>query len=176
MYVKKTTKEIMFLTLYVDDILLAGNNLEIINATKGWLSSVFEMKDMGEARYVLGVEIVRNRPKKLLGMCQEAYIKRVLERFRMNHSKPVDTPVEKGLTLSLDQCPKTDQEKETMKNVPYASAIGSLMYAMLCTRPDICFAVGLVSRYQSNPGPTHWQAVKRIMHYLRGTTDLVLGY
>jgi len=71
----------MFLTLYVDDILLVVNNLEVINATKQWLSSVFEMKDMGEARYVLGVEIVRNRPNKLLGMCQEAYIKRVQKRF-----------------------------------------------------------------------------------------------
>jgi len=57
-YVKRTTREIMFLTLYVDDILLAGNNLEMINATKQWLSSVFDMKDMGEARYVPGVEIV----------------------------------------------------------------------------------------------------------------------
>jgi len=94
----------------------------------------------------------------------------------MHQSKPVDTPVEKGLTLSLDQCPKTDQEKEKMKDVPYASAVGSLRYAMLCTRPDICFAVGLVSRYQSNRGPTHWQAVKRIMRCLRGTTDLVLCY
>jgi len=166
----------MFLTLYVDDILLARNNLEFINATKQWLSSVFEMKDMGEARYVLGVKIVRNRPKKLLGMCQEAYIKRVLERFRMHHFKPIDTPVEKGLTLSLDQCPKTDQEKEKMKYVSYASAVGSLIYAMLCTRPDICFAVGLVSSYRSNPGPTYWQAVKRIMRYLRGTIDLVLCY
>ena len=101
----------MFLTLYVDDILLAGNNLQMINATKQWLSSVFEMKDMGEARYILGVEIVRNRPKKLLGMCQEAYIKRVLKRFRKHYSKPVDTPVEKGLTLSLNQCLKIDQEK-----------------------------------------------------------------
>ena len=110
-YVKRSTGGIMFLTLYVDDILLAGNNLEMIEATKRWLSSVFEMKDMGEARYVLGVEIVRNRPKKLLGMSQEAYIKKVLERFRMHYSKPVDTPVEKCLTLSLDQCPKTDKQK-----------------------------------------------------------------
>ena len=96
------------------------------------------------------MEILRNRPKKLLGMCQEAYVKRILERFRMHCSKPVATPVEKCLTLSLDQCPKTDQQKEKMKDVPYASAVGSLMYVMLCTRPDICFAVGLVSRYQSN--------------------------
>ncbi|XP_074297742.1 secreted RxLR effector protein 161-like [Silene latifolia] len=92
----------------------------------------------------------------------------------MHNSKPIDTPVEKGKTLSLDQCPKTNSEKKQMSNVPYASAIGSLMYAMLCTRPEICYAVGLVSRFQSNPGPTHWQGVKRIMRYLRGTSDIVL--
>ena len=80
----------MFLTLYVDDILLVGNNLEMIEATKKWLSSVFEMKDMGEARYVLGVKIIRNRPKKLSGMSQEAYIKKFLELY-MHYSKPVDT-------------------------------------------------------------------------------------
>ena len=175
-YVKRTSVGIMFLTLYVDDILLAGSDMEMINATKRWLSSVFEMKDMGEARYVLGVEILRDRSKKLLGLSQKAYIEKVLERFRMHYSKPVDTPVDKGLILSLEQCPKTEVEKQKMSNVPYASAIGSLMYAMLCTRPDICFAVGLVSRYQSNPGIAHWQAVKRIMRYLRGTTDLVLCY
>ena len=94
----------------------------------------------------------------------------------MHYSKPVDTPIEKGLTISLEQCPKTDKEKERMNNVPYASAIRSLMYAMLCTWPDICFAVGLVNHYQSNPGPIHWQAVTRIFRYLRGTCELVLCY
>ena len=98
-YVKKTNVGIIFLTLYVDDILLTRSDLETMNATQRWLSSMLEMKDMGEARYVLGVEIVWNRPKKLLGMCQEAYIKRVLERFRMHYSKCVDTPVEKGSNL-----------------------------------------------------------------------------
>lgn len=175
-YVQKTSEGITFLSLYVDDILLAGNNMEMINTTKEWLSSVFEMKDLGEARYVLGVEIIRNRSKRLLGLSQKSYIGNVLERFRMHNSKPVDTPVEKGLFLSLDQCPKTDEERKEMSKVPYASAIGSLMYAMLCTRPDICFAVGLVSRYQSNPGLAHWQAVKRILRYLRGTSDLVLCF
>jgi len=111
---------------------------------------------MGETRYVLGMVIIRNRPEKLLGMSQEAYIKKVLERFHMHYSKPVDTPVEKGLTLSLDPCLRTDKEKEVMSNVPYASAIESLMYAMLYTRLVIYFAVGLVSRYQSNPRLAHW--------------------
>ena len=94
----------------------------------------------------------------------------------MHYSKSVDTPIEQGLTLILDQCPKADNEKETINNVPYAGVVISLMYAMLCTRPDICFAVGLVSCYQSNPDPAHWQAVKRIMHYLRGIANLVSYY
>ena len=86
-YVKKTTKGIMFLSLYVDDILLAGNNREMIQTTKEWLSSVFfELKDKGEARYVLGVEIIRNRSKKFLGLSQETYVEKILERFFSNVS------------------------------------------------------------------------------------------
>jgi len=94
----------------------------------------------------------------------------------MHYSKLVDTPVKKGLTLGLEQCPTIEDEKQKMSKVPYASAVGSLMCAMLCTRLDICFAVDLLSRYQSNLGTAHWQAVKRIMHYLRGSTGLVLCY
>ena len=154
-HVKKTLKWIMFLTLYVDDILLAGNNMERIQTTKQWFSSAFQMKDIGEAKYILGTKITWNRSKKFLGLSQEVYMNKILERFRMHYSKPMDTPVEKGLTLSLDQCPKTGKEKERMNNVPYASAVGSMMSAMLCIQLDICFAVGLVSRYQSNPGPAH---------------------
>jgi len=94
----------------------------------------------------------------------------------MHYSKPVDTPVENSLTISLNQWPKIDKEKAMMNNVPYTNVVGSLMYVMLCTRPDICFAIGLVSRYQSNAGLAHWQDVKRIFHYLRGSSDLVLCY
>ena len=108
----------MFLTLYVDDILRAQSDLKSINATKRRLSSVFEMKDMGETRFVLGIEIIRDRPRKLLGLCPKPYIEKVLEHFRMHYSKIVDTPVEKGLTLSLEQCPTTDDEKQKMGKVP----------------------------------------------------------
>uniref|UniRef100_A0A2N9I383 Reverse transcriptase Ty1/copia-type domain-containing protein n=1 Tax=Fagus sylvatica TaxID=28930 RepID=A0A2N9I383_FAGSY len=151
-YLKRSKRSILILSLYVDDILLAGNDMDSIVTTKKWLSSTFEMKDMG------------------------TYIKKILERFHMHNSKPINTPMEKGCTLSLDQCPKNDEEKNQMSKVPYASAIGSLMYAMLCTCPDICFAVGMVSRYQSNPGPAHCRAVKRILRYLRGTIDHALCY
>ena len=73
-------------------------------------------------------------------------------------------------------CPKTSDEKEKMAYVPYANAVGSLMYAMMCTQPNICYAVVLVSRFQSNPGLAHWKAVKRILRYIKGTTDYVLCY
>ena len=94
----------------------------------------------------------------------------------MHNSKPIDTPIEKGHTLSLEDCPKSEKEKREMARVPYASAVESLMYAMLCTRPDIYFAVGMVSHYQSNRGPVHWQAVKRIFRYIHGMSDLILCY
>ena len=80
----------------------------------------------------------------------------------MQDCKPIDTPIAKGYGLSQRLCPKTQMEKEQMRKVPYASAVGRLMFAMMCTRPDIYFAVGMVSRYQSNPGLTHWKVLKRI--------------
>ncbi|KAK0586217.1 hypothetical protein LWI29_002965 [Acer saccharum] len=175
-YIKRDKDKYVLLSLYVDDILLAGNCKEHVLAIKKWLSSNFEIKDMGKAAYILGVKITRNRSKKLLALSQETYIRKVLERFNMVDCKPMDTPISKGQNLSLDMCPKTPQELDNMKNVPYSSAIGSLMYAMLCTRPDICYAIGFVSRYQSNPGRKHWIAVKRILAYLKGTADYSLCY
>jgi hypothetical protein len=154
-YLKHSNNSFIILTLYVDDILIARNNKEMIDTTKRWLSSNFDMKDMSEASYVLGVKIIRDRAKRLLGLTQETYIKKMLERYHMQDSKPMDTPVDKSLSLSCDMCPKTLEEKKKMSRIPYASAIGSLMYAMMCTRPDICYAVGLVNRYQSNPGQKH---------------------
>ncbi|KAK2973548.1 hypothetical protein RJ640_010603 [Escallonia rubra] len=124
----------------------AGNDMSSIVATKQWLSSTFEMKDMGEANYVLGVKIVRDRSKRLLSLSQETYIKKVIERFRMHNSKPIDTPMDKACTLTTDQCPKNDEEKNRMSKVPYAAIVESLMYVMLCMCSDICCAVGMVSR------------------------------
>ena len=93
----------------------------------------------------------------------------------MHNCKPIDTLVAKNESLSLDMCPKTKDEKEKMARVPYANAVRSLMYAMMCTRPDICY-VGLVNRFQSNLGLAHQKAVKRILRYLKGTADYILCY
>ena len=82
----------------------------------------------------------------------------------------------KGVKLSETQRPTTSEDREKMKDVPYASAIGSIMYAMLCTRPDVCLAISLAGRYQSNPGVDHWTAVKNILKYLKRTKDMFLVY
>ena len=87
------------------------------------------MKQMGEASYVIGMKINRERSRGILGLSQETYINRVLERFRMKDCSLNPAPIVKGDRFSLDQCPLKDLEREQMKNIPYASAVGSLMYA-----------------------------------------------
>ena len=94
-YTKRSKGKFIIMSLYVDDILIAGNDKEFVMEIKAWLSSNFEMKDMGEAAYILGVMISRNRSNKLLSMSQETYIKKILERFSMQDCKPLDTPVSK---------------------------------------------------------------------------------
>ena len=118
------------------------------------------MKDLGEAAYILGIKIYRDRSRRLIGLSQSTYLDKILKKFKMDQSKKGFLPVLQGVRLSSAQCPTTAEDKEEMSVIPYASAIGSIMYAMLCTRPDVNLAVSLVGRYQSNPGMEHWTAVK----------------
>ncbi|KAK8544918.1 hypothetical protein V6N13_123226 [Hibiscus sabdariffa] len=134
------------------------------------------MKGLGEAAYVLGVKIYRYRSRRLLGLSQSTYIDKVLKRFSMEESKKGFLPMRHGISLSKQMCPSTPQERERMSQIPYASAIRSIMYAMICTRPDLSYALSMTSRYQANPGEGHWIAVKNILKYLRRTKDVFLVY
>ena len=160
----------------MDDIPLASSDLGLLHETKRMLSNNFDMKDLGEASFVLGIEIHRNRSRGLLGLSQRAYVDRILERFNMQQCKLGIAPVCKGDNLSLSQCPHSDFEKAQMKNVPYASALGSIMYAQVCIRPDIAFAIGLLGIYQSNPGHDHWVAAKKVMRYLKRIKDYMMMF
>ena len=175
-YLKISGSKFIILVLYVDDILLASSDVNLLHDTKKFLSKRFEMKDLGEASFVLGIQIDRDRSKGILGLSQKAYIDKVLSRFGMQNCAPGDTPVAKGDKLSLLQCPKTDLEVKEMQDIPYASAVGSIMYAQVCTRPDIAYIVGMLGRYLSNPGMDHWKAVKRVLRYLQRTKDYKLTY
>ena len=103
-------------------------------------------------------------------------MKKVLNRFNINEAKPVSTPLGNHFKLNKEQSPKTEEERDHMSNVPYASAIGNLMYAMVCTRPDIAHVVGVVSSFMSRPRKQHWEAVKWILRYLRGSFDTCLCF
>ena len=175
-YHKFSGRKYIFLVLYVDDILLASNDIDLLHETKRFLSNKFEMKDLGDASFVLGIQIHRDRSRGILGLSQKSYIERVLKRFGMQGCKPGDTPVAKGDKFSLDQCPKNDFESKEMEKIPYASAVGSLMYAQVCTRPDIAYIVGMLGRYLSNPGMDHWVAAKRVLRYLQRTKHYMLTY
>ncbi|KAJ9551807.1 hypothetical protein OSB04_015852 [Centaurea solstitialis] len=175
-YTKFSGSIVTFLVLYVDDILLIGNDVPTLQSVKSWLSKCFQMKDLGEAAYILGIKIYRNRSKRLLGLSQSTYIDKILKKFRMDESKKGFIPMQHGIVLSKTQCPVSSQDQDKMKSVPYASAIGSIMYAMLCTRPDVAYSVSVTSRYQQNPGEPHWVAVKNILKYLRRTKEMFLVF
>ncbi|KAE8728454.1 FACT complex subunit SPT16-like [Hibiscus syriacus] len=182
-YIKRFDNSFIILLLYVDDMLVAGSDMlvagldmqEIIHL-KQKLSKQFAMKDLGAAKQILGMRIKRDTKSETLMLSQAEYINKVLSRFNMQDAKSVSTPLGVHFRLSKDQSPKTEEERAHMVKVPYASAIGSLMYAMVCTRPDIAHAVGAVSRYMNNPGKVHWEAVKWILRYLRGTTNKALCF
>ena len=176
MYKRIQAATIIFLVLYVDDILFIRNDVKVLSNIKSWLNNQFKMKDLGEANYILEIKILRDRKNKLLALSQALYIDKILARFNMENSKRGTLPFRHGIHLSKEQSPKTPEWKECMSRIPYALAVGSLMYAMLCTRPDICYAVGVVSRYQSDPGEEHYIAVKHILKYLRRTRDYMLVY
>ena len=118
------------------------------------------MKDLGAAKQILGMRIIRDKANGTLKLSQSEYVKKVLNRFNMNEAKLVSTPLGSHFKLSMEQSPKTEEERDYMSNMSYVSTIGCLMYAMVCTRPNIAHAVGVVSRFMSRPRKHYWEVVK----------------
>ncbi|GKG00977.1 retrovirus-related pol polyprotein from transposon TNT 1-94, partial [Tanacetum coccineum] len=138
-------------------------NMVVINYLKALLKSEFEMKDLSAAKKILGMEIWRDRKAGRLWVSQEKYIEKVLQAFFVDQSKLVSTPLVAHFKLDRSTIPGTDKEVKYMKTVPYSSAVRSLMYAMVCTRPNLAHAVSVVSRFMANPGKAHWKVVKWIL-------------
>jgi len=159
----------IYLLLYVDDMLLVCKEKSDLNRLKAQLNQRFKMKDLGPAKKILGMEIIRDRKNKKLCLYQQSYLGKVLDRYEMSLSKTVTTPIPQHYKLSSAQSPQSQEEILDMARIPYASAVGSLMFAMICSRPDLAYAISLVSRFMSNPGKEHWNAVKWVLRYLKGT-------
>jgi len=163
----------VILLLYVDDLLLAAPTKELIGWIRNKLHDEFEMTDLGPLRNFLGLEIERNRGERTLHLSQSQYIQKILRIHGLERCNPSPTPADPHIRLER---PSPEFEATAEARRQYQSAVGSLMYAMLGSRPDISYAVSKVSQYNSNPDSTHWTAVKRIFRYLAGTPNRGLCY
>jgi Reverse transcriptase (RNA-dependent DNA polymerase)/Integrase core domain/GAG-pre-integrase domain/Zinc knuckle len=163
--------------VHVDDLTVTAENLNVLMIFKKQIMSKLEMTDLGELHWLLGIEIKRDYKLKTISLSQRSYIQSIIERYGLTDAKPVSMPLDPHALLSKEQCPSTTEECGAMRDVPYREAVGSLMYAALATRPDIAYAVHHLARFGDNPGKPHWEAVKRVIRYLKGTKDmfLVLG-
>ncbi|GJX24856.1 retrotransposon protein, putative, ty1-copia subclass [Tanacetum coccineum] len=175
-YQKASGSNVTFLILYVDDIIIMENHILSLQSVKSYLGNCFAMKDLGEAAFILGIKIYRDRSKRLIRLSQSAYMDKILKRFRMDTSKRGYIPMQERLDLNKTQGASTPEQVKRMQNVHYASVVGSIMYAVRCTRPDVAFAQNLTSRFQQNPREPHWTAVKTILKYLKNTKDMFLVY
>ena len=154
---------------------IIGHVISLIGGVQRFLHSRSKMKDLGAATFLLGMEI-----RRLSGgdvqLLQEKYLRGVLLRFVVDSPRAASTPLPPGCMLSLADSPKSATEKSKMEVIPFRSAIGSLMYLAVCTRPDIAAAVSNLSRFNANPGMAHWEGFQHVLRYLKGTSGEGLCY
>jgi hypothetical protein len=160
LYVKKIDDDVLIVSLYVDDLLVTGSNLQQIERFKQDMMQAFEMSDLGLMSFFLGMEIKQSRGVIFIG--QEKYAKEILKKFQMENCKPTATPMnQKDKFSKEDGTARVNEEK-------YRSLIGCLLY-LTATRPDILYATNLLSRFMHCPSELHMRAAKRILRYIKGT-------
>lgn len=173
---KVVDNELTLTSTWTDDILGASSTELGENRAKEELGSSYEIKDLGTARFILGMKIEHNDTDGSITLSQRAYCERMLERFSMKEATPRRTPLPASVTLSIKDSPTTEEEIKDMQNVPYREALGSLMWLPVATRPDLSFAVNLLSRFANNPGRAHWNALKHTLAYVKATLDYGITY
>ncbi|MCO5613209.1 hypothetical protein L7F22_067485 [Adiantum nelumboides] len=164
-----STNVLLFLAIYVDDILILSNSLYAIDKAKGELQASFSMIDMGTLHYCLGIQVLQNPSKGLIRISQQTYIQSLLTKFNMSSCKGVETPL--PTSLKLKQLDSTLTASTETQSFPFANILGGIRYLVTCTRPDICFATNLLSRYMKAPSLQHIQHLKLLMRYLQHTKD-----
>lgn len=175
-YSRINGSDVLIVAVYVDDLLIFSSNAQSKQRIKDQLQATFKMTDNGKAKFILGMHIERDRAAGTISINQHKYLNEILERFNMADCNPVSTPVDVNAKLSTEMAPKDEAGIEEMRLIPYQEAVGSVLFAAQISRPDIQYAVNMVSRYNHNPGRAHWNAVKRILRYLRGTINMKLTY
>ena len=167
LYLKKKGNNMLIVCLYVDDLILTGSDPSMYKDFKKEMMEEFEMTDMGLMAYYLGIEVKQRSDG--ISISQESYTKEILEKFKMMKCNAVNTPMEVNSKLSKHE------EGNKVDPTLFKSLVGSLRY-LTCTRPDILYAVGYVSKFMESPTEVHLQAAKRILRYLKGTLNMCLSY
>lgn len=168
LYIKTGEKgNLLIVCLYVDDLIFTGNDECLFREFKQSMMKEFEMTDLGEMKYFLGTEVTQSAGG--IFICQKKYAQEVLERFKMNDCNPVQIPIVPGTKITRDV------EGVKIDSTYYKQMVGSLMY-MTATRPDLMYAVSLISRFMEAPTELHHQAVKKILRYLKGTINYGMFY
>ena len=174
-YYKHSNQNTIILAVYVDDVMIFASNATMCTKLKSELQRHFKMKDLGEAKSLLGMNITRAEDGSV-SIDQSRYINDIIRRFNMGDCHPAKTPMDPNQKLCQEMCPTTAEEKRAMKEIPYQEAVGCLLYAAQISRPDICFAVSMLSRFNVNYGQAHWTAAKRVLRYLKGTINTKLVF
>ena len=165
LYVYHDNNGSTYLLVYVDDILIAAKTLSSVTKVKKQLMEAFDARDLGEAKFFLGMTIERDRSKRTIKLCQERAVTDLIAKFNLEDGKTKPIPLSNALT-------KDDGSNPLDTDVhPYSSLVGALLYLSVCTRPDIAHAVGALSRYMTTPSNAHWTAAKGVLRYLAGTRD-----
>ncbi|GAB9477113.1 hypothetical protein Gpo141_00014172 [Globisporangium polare] len=171
LYTRINESEYVAVAVYVDDMIVVSQTSESMRAICDELKKVFSIKELGEPRYILGIEVTRDRRTRTLTLSQRGYIQQLAEKFRVSQAKPVYLPADANSRLSQmadgDVC---------VTQFPYRELVGSLMYIVTCTRPDIADAVGNVAKFCERHNNEHWAAARRILKFLATTQDLALVY
>jgi hypothetical protein len=160
----------VFVLVYVDDMLMAAPTREAVESVNNKLLGKFEARDMEEAGLFLGMSIVRNRSRNLLWLHQGRYAREVVARFGMTEARAISAPMARENKLHRGDL------GGRMTDRPYAEVVGSLMYLMTCTRPDLAQSVGALSRYVPDPRTGHWEAAVKVLRYVVGTVDIGLQF
>ena len=160
--------------VFIDDITLVSKSDAAMALAVSELSKHFKLRDLGSTTLLLGIQVKQDASTGSISLSQEHYINELFERFNMTEANPLPTPLSPGSELS-NIVPSLEEQAE-MRSIPYLSAVGALQYLATMTRPDIAYAVSYLGRFNCNPAPAHWLAVKHLFRYLRGTADYKLVY
>jgi len=165
-YSKGIENERIILIIWVDDLVIAANDIHTINTVKEMLSTKFKMKDLGKLKHFLGIDFTQEKGEIKMG--QKKFITKILEKFGMNDCKPRSTPCEQKHNF--------DDDGEAVDATQYREVVGSLIYLMTSTRPDLSWIVSKLSQYFSEPKEQHWLTAKHVLRYLKGTINQELCF